>query len=71
MSKGTSNHHRKPRSIGGTREARNVSRINSVLHDAWHRLFWNLGAYKICELINRDYLDKDYKFICVPADEEE
>jgi len=56
-------HHRKPRSLGGTSEPRNLSRIPPKKHAAWHLLFSNLPAERIAEEINRFYLDPDYRFI--------
>ena len=59
-------HHRKPTSIGGRRhDPKNHSWLHRNKHQAWHTLFENYGAQAICGLINRDYLDTDYVFICV------
>jgi hypothetical protein len=62
-------HHRKPRSIGGTGESRNVVRIPGNRHSAWHLLFQNWTAEQIAETINATYLDPDYEFIAVRKEE--
>jgi hypothetical protein len=58
-------HHRKPTSIGGTSEKRNLSHIPRGQHEAWHLIFSNHTAETICAIINEKYLDPDYKFVCV------
>jgi hypothetical protein len=58
-----SRHHRKPTSIGGTSEPRNVIRLPAKKHEAWHLLFQNRTAQEIADLINRFYLDPDYELI--------
>ena len=61
--KGMSWHHRKPRSLGGTSESRNMSEVPSNKHEAWHTLFYNLRPPDIAHLINQYYLDPDYEFV--------
>jgi hypothetical protein len=58
-----STHHRKPRSIGGTSEKRNLSHIPYHKHEAWHLLFSNMTAPEIANEANRLYLDPDYELI--------
>ncbi|MGA7523906.1 MAG: hypothetical protein WBW84_15750 [Acidobacteriaceae bacterium] len=58
-------HHRKPRSLGGTGEEKNISRLPPKKHAAWHILFCNWTAERIAEEINRWYGDPDYEFIVV------
>lgn len=58
-------HHRKPRSIGGNGEPRNISRIPAKKHEAWHLLFANFHPERIAEEINKHYLDPDYQVIVV------
>jgi hypothetical protein len=63
-------HHRKPTSIGGSIYGkRNHSFLPIAQHEAWHTIFSNLEAHTICALINEKYLDPDYKFICVKANQ--
>jgi hypothetical protein len=62
-------HHRKPRSIGGTGEPRNVVRIPGNKHAAWHILFCNFSAEKIADIINATFLDPDYEFIAIRKEE--
>jgi hypothetical protein len=62
-------HHRKPRSIGGKSEPRNLSRLAGNKHSAWHLLFQNWTAEAIAEEINRLYLDPDYEFIAIRKEE--
>ncbi len=56
-------HHRKPRSKGGTNEKRNISRVPRKIHECWHILFSNLDPQEIADIINAVWLDPDYKFI--------
>jgi hypothetical protein len=58
-------HHRKPRSIGGTEEARNKIELPINHHRAWHRLFQNWTAERIAQEITELYLDPDYEMIAV------
>lgn len=53
-------HHRKPRSIGGTDDTRNLSYITDRKHKAWHTLFQNKRADQIVWELNNVYLDPDY-----------
>jgi hypothetical protein len=62
-------HHRKPRSIGGKNDPRNVILLPHVKHEAWHLLFANHTAEQIAEEINRLYLDPAFRFIAVQAPE--
>lgn len=58
-------HHRKPRSIGGKSEPRNLARIPGNKHAAWHALFSNQTAEEIAATINATFLDPDYEFIAI------
>ena len=62
-----SRHHRKPRSLGGGNEDRNISLLPRVKHAAWHTLFQNWDAYRIAEEVNEMYLDPAYKMVVIPA----
>jgi hypothetical protein len=48
----TEDHHRRPRSIGGTSNPGNISFITKERHMAWHVLVGNMNAYQIA-----DYFD--------------
>jgi hypothetical protein len=54
-------HHRKPSSLGGGNESRNITRVNRKQHMAWHRLFQNWTPEDIAEVINDMWLDPNYK----------
>jgi hypothetical protein len=60
-----SRHHRRPRSLGGTNEKSNISRVSITEHQAWHTLFQNFEPHVIAEIINNVWLDPDYEFILV------
>ena len=47
-------HHRKPRSLGGKTEQSNISYVARYKHEAWHLLFDNLPANKVLERF-KDY----------------
>ena len=50
--KRTEEHHRRPRSLGGTESAANVSYVPPRLHRHWHFLFGNMNAEQIANHIN-------------------
>lgn len=56
-------HHRKPTSIGGANDDRNVSHVSVNKHRAWHTLFKNMTAQEIAKTINDTWLDQDYIFV--------
>lgn len=56
-------HHRKPRSLGGTRQKGNMSKVSSSKHEAWHTLFQNYTPEKIAQIINDVWLDPDFKLV--------
>ena len=58
-----STHHRRPRSIGGTSDERNLSELSVSKHRAWHTLFQNWGVERIAAEINERYLDPDWMLI--------
>jgi hypothetical protein len=61
----TTRHHRKPTSIGGTNEKRNISFVPQKQHEAWHTLFENKTPLQIVTKINKDYIDPDYTLVLV------
>jgi hypothetical protein len=58
-------HHRKPKSLGGGMNKRNISLLPNKKHDAWHILFRNATPEQIAEEINRWYIDPDFQLIVV------
>ena len=48
----TEEHHRRPRSLGGSNLPFNVSYVTPKLHKAWHILFGNMNAEQITSRIN-------------------
>lgn len=61
-------HHRKPTSIGGTNEDRNISYVPEGQHRSWHDVVSNHTAQTICHILNEKYIDPDFRFICISAD---
>lgn len=59
-------HHRRPRSIGGTNDTRNISIVPRNKHESWHLLFANCTPAQIAEIINEFWLDPDYFLVAVP-----
>lgn len=51
--KRTEEHHRRPRSIGGTESLANISYVSARLHRHWHVLFGNMNAEQVCNHINQ------------------
>lgn len=64
----TNQHHRKPSSIGGSNDARNISVVNKHDHEAWHQLYGNKSAHKITEINNKTWLDPDFKQLLAPTE---
>ena len=58
-------HHRRPRFLGGTSEARNMVELPQHLHQAWHDLFKAYTPEQIAATITRFYLDPDYIMVAV------
>lgn len=56
-------HHRRPRSLSGSSDPQNLSRVLQKHHKAWHLLFKNYDPERIARLINCIWLDPDYEFI--------
>jgi hypothetical protein len=56
-------HHRKPKSLGGGMDNRNIALLPNKKHEAWHFLFSNLPPERIVQLINSQFLDPDYQLI--------
>jgi hypothetical protein len=61
-------HHRKPTSIGGKNEPRNLIKLPCNKHAAWHLLFGNLTPERIAEEITKRYLDPDYELVARRTD---
>lgn len=56
-------HHRKPTSIGGTDDDRNLSWVKDNKHRAWHLLFSNMTAQEIAHEINTRWIDPDWALV--------
>jgi len=56
-------HHRKPKSLGGVAEKKNISLLPHKKHTAWHMLFSNLTPERIAAEINEKFLDPDYVLV--------
>ena len=63
MKKHDHRHHRKPRSLGGGNDERNISKVNRDKHDAWHLLFKNHPPERIAIIINNVWIDPEYEFV--------
>lgn len=61
----TSNHHRKPHSLGGSSDEKNISELPRSRHAAWHTLFQNWAPERIAEEINKRYLDPDWEMVAI------
>lgn len=63
-------HHRKPRSIGGTNEPRNISHVPRNKHEAYHLLFSNCTASQIADILNAYWLDPDFFLVAIPRSQQ-
>ena len=57
-------HHRRPRSIGGSKDPANISKISIRIHKAWHIIFGNMSAEQICNYINENFKPKGLTLVC-------
>ena len=48
----TEEHHRRPRSVGGTNTPSNISYVPSKKHKFYHTIFGDLNIYQIADKIN-------------------
>lgn len=53
-------HHRKPRSLGGSTTENNLSTVRKSHHQHWHGIFGNMTAEQIIRYINAKWIDPDY-----------
>lgn len=58
-------HHRKPQSEKVNNDPSNISIVPIKKHQAWHTLFENYNPEKIKSIINKIWLDPDYKFFVI------
>lgn len=63
MKRKKSRHHRKPRSLGGKTEPRNISVVDKRRHAHWHALFGNKPIEEIARELNEIWLDPDYEIV--------
>lgn len=61
----TEDHHRRGRSIGGTKSVANISKVDPVLHDCYNIIFGNMNAYQTCNYLNQSKnKPPKFKLIC-------
>lgn len=58
-------HHRKPKSLGGSNDRRNLSYLTETRHRAWTTLFGNATPEVIVQTINKELIDPDYELVLV------
>jgi hypothetical protein len=58
-----STHHRKPRSLGGDDNPRNLSIVQRKMHEAWHLMFQNYEPQRIANIINESWIDPDFELV--------
>lgn len=68
--KKTNTHHRKPRSMQGTNEPENLSKVNVAHHVAYHTLFGAGDPYYIAKYLNDVWIDPEYYLIVVKRKKE-
>ena len=56
-------HHRRPRSRGGTDAPENISLVDQDRHRAWHRLFSNHTPDVIATIITTEWLDPEWELV--------
>ncbi len=58
-------HHRRPRTIGGSTKPSNISFVTERIHKNWHKVFGNLNAEQIGNVININFKPKRVTVICI------
>ena len=58
-------HHRKPKCQGVDNSRENISRVPHTKHKAYHLLFQSGNPFKVARILNRVWIDRDYKLIVV------
>lgn len=58
-------HHRNPKSLGGTDEQSNISNVTEKKHRAWHVLFGTKTPDKIIWELNNVWMDPAYRAVLV------
>lgn len=61
--KNPSRHHKKPRSLGGSDNQKNISIVPQKQHEAWHILFSNLPGDEVIKQINENWIDPHFKVV--------
>ena len=56
-------HHRRPTSLSGTDDDRNISIVPMRVHDAYHLLFSNLSPQMIAEVLTELWIDPDWEIV--------
>lgn len=69
--KETDIHHRKARSNGGDNSDNNVVKVIKSKHQAFHHLFYDGSPQKVANILNRSWIDIDYKLVVVKRKEED
>ena len=57
-------HHRRPRSLGGTNLPSNISKISNEVHKAWTIITGNMNPEQICNFINLHFKPKGVTLVC-------
>lgn len=60
---GRSRHHRKPRSMGGSGKASNISNVRIEDHQAYHRLFGPGSPWVVAQILNDIWIDPAYELV--------
>jgi hypothetical protein len=68
MAKQNTKHHRKCKSHQGSDNPRNISMVSVKSHQSWYQLFGNKTPDQIARIINKVWIDPDFKFIVVKND---
>lgn len=61
----TKDHHRRPRSIGGTSNPANISYVKEKNHKDWHTIVGNTNAFQTCNILNKlSYVPENVMLVC-------
>ena len=60
------NHHRRPKSQNGDDSKRNVVRVLTSKHRAYHQIFQNKLPKEVAKILTDTWIDPDYYMVAIP-----
>ena len=58
-------HHRKPKAMDGSDHPNNISTVSKVKHRAYHSLFKHGNPHHVADVLNKVWIDPEYKLTVI------